>query len=163
MTRAIWFVALALTAPLAGCRAETRSAAASPARAPSGLEVIPVTIRGASGVHHFDAEVARTSAEQDRGLMYRTELARDRGMLFPFSPQRAASFWMKNTLIPLDLLFIRQDGTVARIAVNTIPQSLDSIAVAEPVAAVLEIPGGRSVELGIAEGDRVSWVGGPGR
>jgi uncharacterized membrane protein (UPF0127 family) len=65
---------------------------------------------------------------------------------------------MKNTLIPLDMLFIRADGTIARIAANTVPHSLEPVAVAEPVAAVLEIAGGRAAELGIGEGDRVTWV-----
>jgi uncharacterized membrane protein (UPF0127 family) len=67
---------------------------------------------------------------------------------------------MKNTLIPLDMIFIRADGTIARIAVNTTPYSLDPVGVGEPVTAVLEIAGGRSVELGIEEGDRVGWQGG---
>ena len=82
-------------------------------------------------------------------------------MLFPFPKPRAASFWMKNTFIPLDIIFIRGDGTIARIADNAIPQSLDPVAVAEPVAAVLEIAGGRAAELGIVAGARVSWPGGP--
>lgn len=82
-------------------------------------------------------------------------------MIFPFDRPRPASFWMKNTMIPLDMLFIRADGTIARVAANTVPYSLDSVEVGEPVVAVLEIGGGRSAQLGIAEGDRVSWPGGP--
>jgi uncharacterized protein len=89
--------------------------------------------------------------------MFRTQLAPDRGMVFPMNPPRVASFWMKNTVIPLDIIFIRADGTIARIADNTIPYSLDPVTSGEPVAAVLEIPGGRSGELGIAADDKVDW------
>ena len=102
-------------------------------------------------------EIARTPEEQATGLMNRGELAPDRGMIFPYDPPRDASFWMKNTLIPLDMIFIRPDGTIARIAENTVPLSLDPVASLEPVAAVLEIAGGRSAELGIRPGDRVTW------
>ena len=79
------------------------------------------------------------------------------GMLFPFDPPRPASFWMRNTLIPLDLIFIRPDGTIARIATG-VPRSERQIEVDEPVTAVLEIPGGRAAALGIAAGDRISWT-----
>ena len=94
-------------------------------------------------------------------MMFRERVGPDEGMIFPFSPPRPASFWMRNTLIPLDLIFIREDGSIARIAANAVPLSEDSIAVDEPVAAVLEIAGGRSAELGIGEGDRVAWVDRP--
>jgi len=89
--------------------------------------------------------------------MHRQSLAPDAGMIFPYDPPQPASFWMKNTIIPLDIIFIRQDGTIARIAANTTPYSLEPVPSLEPVAAVLEIAGGRSAELGIAVGDRVSW------
>jgi uncharacterized membrane protein (UPF0127 family) len=69
---------------------------------------------------------------------------------------------MKNTVIPLDMIFIRTDGSIARIAENTVPYSLDLVESGEPVAAVLEIAGGAAAEAGVAEGDRVSWPGGPG-
>ena len=72
-------------------------------------------------------------------------------------PPRPASFWMKNTVIPLDMIFVRPDGTIARIAADTVPYSLDPVDSGEPVSAVLEIAGGRAAELGIAEGDKVSW------
>jgi hypothetical protein len=81
--------------------------------------------------------------------------------VFPFKPARPASFWMKNTLIPLDMVFVRTDGTVARIAAMTTPHSLAPVGVSEPVAAVLEIAGGRAAELGIGADARVSWPGGP--
>lgn len=91
------------------------------------------------------------------GLMFRRSLAPDRGMLFPFAEPQYAAFWMKNTLIPLDMIFIRKDGTIARIAPMTTPMSLDPVPAGEPVVAVLEIKGRRAAELGIRPGDRVNW------
>ena len=149
-----------LAAPLGACRTEPGAKTAA-AKADSGLELIPLEIRSSGKVHKFTVEVARTEDEQAQGLMFRQSLAPDRGMLFPFSPPRPASFWMKNTFIPLDMIFVRADGTIARIADNTVPQSLEQVAVGEPVAAVLELAGGRSAELGISDGDKVSWPGGP--
>ncbi len=118
---------------------------------------MPLTIQSRSGTHKFTVEVARTPEQQAQGLMHRQELAPDRGMLFPYDPPQAASFWMKNTLIPLDLVFIRPDGTISSVSANTVPLSLDPIPSLEPVSAVLEIPGGRAAELGIQAGDKVSW------
>lgn len=123
---------------------------------------IAVTIESAGGKHVFDVELASTPAAQQQGLMYRTDIAENGGMLFaPYPAEgggpREASFWMKNTPSPLDILFIRADGTIARIAENTIPFSEDQIPSGEPVAAVLEIRGGRSAELGISPGDKVRW------
>ncbi len=88
--------------------------------------------------------------------MFRQSLAPDEAMIFPYNPPRDVAFWMRNTLIPLDMVFIRADGTIARIATA---QPLDETPVpgGEPVAAVLEIKGGRAAELGIKAGDRVSW------
>lgn len=154
-------LALALLLALAagGCRAQP--AAGEGAVAESGLALVPLEIRSGGRIHRFTVEVAASPEQQDQGLMFRQSLAPDRGMIFPFEPPRPASFWMKNTLIPLDMIFVRADGTIARIADNTIPQSLDPVEVGEPVAAVLEIAGGRSAELGITESDTVSWKGGP--
>lgn len=145
---------------LMGCNGEPIAAAGQQV-APSGLERISLRIRSGDRNHDFTVEVARSAEEQARGLMFRESLAPDAGMLFPFAPPRPASFWMKDTLIPLDMIFVRADGSIARIAVNTVPHSLDNVGVAEPVVAVLEIAGGRSIELGIGEGDRVTWAGGP--
>ena len=102
-------------------------------------------------------EMARTSQQQAKGLMFRTELAPDMGMLFPFPRPKPASFWMKNTVIALDLLFVRSDGTIESIAANAEPYSLDPISSGEPVAAVLELAGGRAAELGLKPGDTVTW------
>ena len=118
---------------------------------------MPLTIRTASGAHRFTVEVAATPAEQEKGLMFRRSLAPNRGMIFPYDPPQDVAFWMKNTLIPLDMVFIRADGHVARIAANTLPMSLDPVPAGEPVAAVLEIAGGRAAELRLKAGDVVEW------
>ncbi|WNO53128.1 DUF192 domain-containing protein [Stakelama saccharophila] len=127
-------------------------------------EKVDVTIESASGAHVFHTEVAKSAAEQARGLMYRTDLPDDFGMLFwPYpaggGAPREASFWMKNTPSPLDIIFIRPDGTIARVAANAVPFDESPIASGEPVGAVLEIRGGRAGELGIQEGDTVRWPG----
>lgn len=126
-------------------------------RSTAGLEQVPLTIESRGKRHAFVVEVAQTPEQQTMGLMYRQSLAPDRGMIFPHDTPRPASFWMKNTLIPLDLVFIRPDGTISSIAANAVPLSLEPIPSGEPVAAVLEIAGGRSAELGIGHGDKVSW------
>jgi uncharacterized membrane protein (UPF0127 family) len=115
-----------------------------------------LTIHSASGVHRFTVEIARSPEQQQAGLMFRTSLAGDQGMIFPYDPPQDVAFWMKNTLIPLDMLFIRADGTIARI---TTAKALDETPVpgGEPVAAVLELRAGRASELNIREGDRVDW------
>jgi uncharacterized protein len=118
---------------------------------------VPLTIRSGNRTHQFIVEVAATPEQQERGLMFRKSLAGDRGMIFPYDPPSDVSFWMKNTLIPLDIIFIRADGTIVRI---THAKSLDlsPLPAGEPVAAVLEIRGGRAAELGIKEGDVASWT-----
>lgn len=131
--------------------------AAVPLSACQAQKAVPLTIRTDSAEHRFTVEVARTPEEQARGLMFRESLAPDRGMIFPMTPPRYASFWMKNTLIPLDMIFIRADGTISSIEPMTVPHSLTPVSSLEPVAAVLEIPGGRAAELGIEAEDRVEW------
>ena len=118
---------------------------------------MPLTITSAGHEHRFTVEVARTEEEQATGLMNRASLAPDRGMIFPFEPPREASFWMKNTLIPLDMIFVRADGSIANIEANTVPLSLQPVYSAGVVGAVLEIAGGRAAELGIKAGDKVKW------
>jgi uncharacterized membrane protein (UPF0127 family) len=147
---------------LVACRAEPAANVSQPiqtaARVSSaGLDLVPLTIRSDGRTHDFLVEVARTPDQQSQGLMFRERLGPNEGMIFPFAPPRPASFWMRNTLIPLDMIFIRADGTIARIAANTVPLSEESVAVGEPVAAVLEIRGGRAAELGITEAARVAW------
>ena len=89
--------------------------------------------------------------------MYRKSLGPREGMIFPYDPPQPVGFWMKNTLIPLDMIFIRADGTIANIAANTVPMSEVPVVSEGNVAAVLEIAGGRSAELGIKAGDKVHW------
>jgi hypothetical protein len=149
----VLFLALAI----AGCGSAGNEAVASAASAPT----VPLTISTAGQKHAFRVEVARTEVQQERGLMFRSDLAPDAGMIFPIDPPRTASFWMKNTIIPLDMIFIRADGTIARIAPQTVPYSLVPVSSGEPVAAVLEIAGGRAAELGINEDDKVLWTDKP--
>lgn len=150
-------MALALLASLAACQ-PSASNAVDVSRSPAGLEQVPLTITSGQRIHRFTVEIARTQEEQATGLMNRSQLAPDRGMIFPFAPPRDASFWMKNTLIPLDIIFIRADGTIARIEANTAPLSLEPVAAGELVGAVLELAGGRAAELGITPGARVEWA-----
>ena len=133
------------------------SLAASPV-AESGLAQIPLTVSSSNGKHRFIVELAGSPSEQERGLMFRQSLGADRGMLFPFPAPERASFWMRNTLIPLDLLFIRADGTIANIAADARPHDESLLSSQGPVAAVLELAGGRAAQLGIRPGDRVVWA-----
>lgn len=123
----------------------------------AGLNQVALSIRTSDATHAFIVEVAESGAEQAQGLMFRTRLAPDKGMIFPFPEDRVASFWMKNTVIPLDIIFIRRDGTIESIAANTIPYSLAPVRSNEPIATVLEIAAGRAAELGIGPGDSVTW------
>jgi uncharacterized membrane protein (UPF0127 family) len=109
-----------------------------------------------TGVHVFSVEVADNDAERAKGLMYRKELAQGRGMLFDFHRDQEVSFWMQNTYIPLDMIFIRGDGRILRIEENTEPLSTRLIPSRGPVRAVLEVTGGTARKLGIAPGDRVA-------
>ncbi len=122
----------------------------------SEARLVPLTISSASRKHNFRVEVARTEAEQARGMMFRPKLSPHAGMIFPFTYPRTASFWMKNCPHPLDMVFIRTDGSIARI-VTAVPYSLTPVSSGEPVAAVLEIAGGRAEQLGISVNDRVVW------
>lgn len=108
--------------------------------------------------HLFNIEIAMTPQEQAKGLMHRTQMDEDSGMLFYFSGEAERGFWMKNTLIPLDLIFIKADGKIHHIHENAIPHDLTSIRSNGPVAAVLEINGGLSQKLGIAVGNQVKHL-----
>lgn len=149
-----------------GCSAQAGDARGSPSQSEvadaaklseNGLRLVPLSISSNGKQHDFTVELAATAEEQGRGLMFRTDLAPDRGMIFPFSRARMASFWMKNTVIPLDIIFVRNDGTIESIAANTTPYSLDPVESGEPVTAVLELAGGRAAELAIEPGDKVVW------
>lgn len=114
-----------------------------------------VTIYSDTDEHKFFIELADEDEERRLGLMYRTEMAEDAGMLFDFKSPQPISMWMKNTLIPLDMAFIDADGIIKRIAANTTPRSLTSIHSGARVIAVLEVNGGTFERLNIKEGDRV--------
>jgi uncharacterized membrane protein (UPF0127 family) len=117
---------------------------------------VPLTIHSATGDHLFTVQIAASAEQQEHGLMFYRSLGADQGMIFPYDPPQPVSFWMKNTLIPLDMLFIRADGTIARI-VTAKPLDETPVPGGEPIVAVLELRGGRAAELGIREGDRVEW------
>jgi uncharacterized membrane protein (UPF0127 family) len=117
---------------------------------------VPLTIHSATGAHKFTVQVAATAEQQERGLMFYRSLRADEGMIFPYDPPQDVSFWMKNTLIPLDMVFIRANGTIARIATAK-PLDESPVPAGEPIAAVLEIRGGEAAALGIREGDKVDW------
>ena len=149
-------LALTIAALVAACAPATSAEARLPL-APSGLQQVPLRVTAAKGlVRHFTVEIARTLPQQQVGLMNRATLAPDRGMIFPYNPPEAVAFWMKDTLIPLDMIFVRANGTIARI-VTAVPLSLAPVPAGEPVGAVLEIGGGRAKALGIKSGDRVRW------
>ena len=109
----------------------------------------------ASGDYAFTVEVVDTPAARNKGLMFRQSLAKDAGMLFDFKQEQQTAFWMQNTFIPLDMIFIAADGEVKTIHVNAKPHDTTSIPSGVPVQFVLEIPGGRSVEIGLKPGDRI--------
>jgi uncharacterized membrane protein (UPF0127 family) len=124
------------------------------ATAAQELERLSILVR--SGDRHvFHVEVARTHDQRAQGLMYRRSMPADHGMLFDFERVEPVSMWMQNTYIPLDMLFIRPDGTIARIASNTEPLSTRTIPSGEPVLSVLELNAGVASRLGIRPGDKV--------
>jgi uncharacterized membrane protein (UPF0127 family) len=122
----------------------------------TGLAQVPLTIRSANGAHRFTVEVAATLKQQEQGLMFRRSLGPNHGMIFPYDPPQEVGFWMRNTLIPLDMIFIRADRRIARIA-SAKPLDETVVPSGEPIVAVLEIAGGRAAQLGIRAGDQVEW------
>jgi uncharacterized membrane protein (UPF0127 family) len=132
----------------------TAMALAAAAHAHS-LPTASISVDTHRGRAQFAVEIAGDHASQEKGLMYRKSMAQNAGMLFDFHDDVMTSFWMKNTPLPLDILFIRSDGTISSIAANAVPYSEASIPSSEPVRAVLEINGGRAKALGIEPGDTV--------
>ncbi len=122
----------------------------------SGLAVIPLTIERASKRHTFKVEVAASPAEQQQGLMFRTTMGPDEGMLFPSTMPETRAFWMKNTVMPLDIIYIGQDGRILNIA-DAKPYDETPLYSKGKAIAVLELNAGRSRVLGIAPGDLVKW------
>jgi uncharacterized membrane protein (UPF0127 family) len=160
--RLVLLALLLLSTAALGCRSSgnpIKAEQATTADLPSGATVvIPAAARAVT----FRVELARTPDEQSRGLMFRPHLAPDAGMLFLFEGQEVHNFWMKNTLIPLDMLFIDRDRKIVGIVENAEPQTLTSRRVDQPSKYVLEIGGGVAARLGIRSGTRVEFrdVGG---
>jgi uncharacterized membrane protein (UPF0127 family) len=126
------------------------------AQEPPGSAVTEqLSIETAGGAQVFRVEVAADEAARERGLMFRKTLPPGSGMLFDFNPARPVAFWMKNTFIPLDMIFIGADGRILNIAERTVPQSLTPVPSEGSARAVLEIAGGAASRLGIRPGDRV--------
>lgn len=123
----------------------------------SGLKVIPLAIATKSGTHQFRVEVAVTGEEQEKGLMFRTAMGADEGMIFPMDPPRMAAFWMKNTVIPLDIIFIGPNHRVLNVAADAVPYDLTPLPSTGPAAAVLELNGGRAAQIGLKPGDKIAW------
>ena len=122
----------------------------------ASLQTVEIATKG--GTQSFLVEIAANDEERARGLMYRKELPEGRGMLFDFKREQEVGFWMKNTYIPLDMIFIRADGTIRRIAANTEPLSERMVPAGGPVRYVLEVIGGTARKLGIEPGDKVTGV-----
>lgn len=146
-------LALCACSPSQADSGQRAKAAAAPSRHPvSGLAVVPLSV----GKHRFAVELAASPAAQERGLMYRTAMGANEGMVFPVNPPRQAYFWMRNTLIPLDIIYIGTDRRVLNI-VQGAPRDETPLPSAGPVAAVLELNAGRAAQLGIVPGARVEW------
>ncbi len=139
-----WLAAILVVAGFAVASAPLRAASFQP------LEIVTK-----NGVQAFSVEMATTDEEKQTGLMYRKELADGKGMLFDFNPEQQISMWMKNTYVSLDMIFIRADGRILRIAENTEPLSTKIISSQGPARAVLEVPAGTAQKYGIRPGDRV--------
>lgn len=151
-------VALSIAcSPQPGAEARPAAPVSTPSNHPdSGLKVIPLTVSTAKGKRRFMVEVAATPQEQQKGLMFRTAMGPNEGMIFPNSVPQPRSFWMRNTVIPLDLIFIGPDRRILNI-VRGEPYDETSLLSDGPVINVLELNAGRSAELGIKPGDRVAW------
>lgn len=119
----------------------------------AGIEKLEITSK--TGVHTFSVELATNDAERARGLMFRKEIPDGTGMLFDFEKEQPVAFWMKNTYVSLDMIFIRADGRILSIAENTVPFSEQPVPSGGPVRGVLEVAAGTARKLGIAPGDRV--------
>ncbi|WP_430642587.1 DUF192 domain-containing protein [Bradyrhizobium paxllaeri] len=143
-----------LVASLAAASAVVVTLCASPAARAASFQ--PLEIVTKSGVQVFSVEMATTEEEKTQGLMHRKELPDGKGMLFDFSPEQQISMWMKNTYIPLDMIFIRADGRILRIAENTEPMSTKIISSGGLARGVLEVIAGTAQKYGIQPGDRVA-------
>nr|WP_295660755.1 DUF192 domain-containing protein [Polymorphobacter sp.] len=157
MLRPLFAAAVALFCLTPACLAPA-AAQEAPLIANPTLTTIPLTLAAGGENHRYSVEVARTTAEQARGLMLRKKMARDHGMIFPLAVAREASFWMEGTYLPLDIVFIAPDRTVRRIAANAVPFSRAEILSGGPVAAVLELNAGEAARIGLRPGDKVDYT-----
>ncbi|MFQ3595868.1 MAG: DUF192 domain-containing protein [Sphingomonadaceae bacterium] len=127
------------------------------ARPNEGLAIVPLSVTTRTGTHRYRVEVAKTALEQQIGMMYRTDVPRGTGMLFPYDPPRPAAFWMENTFVGLDIIFIAPDGRVSDISARAVPMSRDLHQSSGKVKAVLELAAGEAERIGLRVGDRVAW------
>ena len=154
---------MAMLAALGGCSPAVSEAPGAVSAQPaelhpeSRLEVVTLFVHSGEKKRRFRVEMARSRFEQAKGLMFRTAMGPDEGMLFPFDKPRQASFWMRNTVIPLDLIFIGADRRILNVFDNAEPYSENQIISEGQAIAVLELNGGRAGQLGIKAGDRVEW------
>lgn len=147
---------LAACSPQAADQVPEPTSAVPSVHPESGLAVVPVTVTTDEGTHVFMAEVAASQGEQARGLMFRTEMGADEGMIFPYDTPAPLSFWMRNTVLPLDIVFIGTDNRVLNIA-EGVPYNETSVYSDGLAIGVLELNRGRAEELGIGPGDLVEW------
>lgn len=140
----------------AGATAPVEDAAPS-VHPQSGLKVIPLSVTAHGRTHRFRVEVADTPEAQAKGLMFRTQMGPDEGMVFPYKVPQQLSFWMRNTVLPLDLIFVGADRKVINVIANAQPYSESQLMSDGPGIAVLELNGGRAAELGIGPGATVDW------
>jgi hypothetical protein len=136
-----------------GCRAQTGGLIELDAFPKSQLEIV-----SGKQKHAFEIWIAATPDQQEQGLMFVRDLAPNRGMLFVADPPRVFRMWMKNTYIPLDMVFIGADGRISKITANAVPHSLDTLSSDTPVAAILELKGGEAARRALQPGDRVTWT-----
>jgi uncharacterized protein len=152
----VWLASTGALVALPACKSDGQKAA--PASAPANTAA-QVTIETADRKIVFRVEVALTPEEHARGLMYRTRLATDAGMIFIFDEAQIQRFWMKNTLIPLDMVFIGADRRIVGVVENAAPETEDERKVGAPSQYVLEIGGGLAAQLGIRAGQPVDFQG----
>ncbi len=131
------------------------SVGATAAPPPLNWERGTLTIETRTGVHAFNVEIADEPAERERGLMYRTEMAQDAGMIFEYETPEVITIWMKNTVLPLDIVYVNAEGTVTRVAPDAVPYSLSIISSETPAVAAIEFNAGTAARIGLAPGDTV--------